>query len=1190
MRKRIANVAALLGALALAGTLLAGAAALLDGARTAHAQESGGEQQAGAEGQAEDGGVRGQDDVDLFCADGGTTRSVLAGSIQTVSCEVSNDTGYNIRLSVSRTGGVQEVSRSLGSRRSNGTRPVTVRVRVNSAGSVTIRAEDHQDWDEDTIDFTITDSMPTFGTVTISNKSWTHNKAISSFRLPAATGGDGTLMYSISPALPSGVRRSNFTVSGTPNALKTNTAYTWTATDADGDTATRSFNIEVLPQVTISRGTSPITEGTDATFTLTASPAPLSNLSVRVSVTQSGAFISGTPPTTVQISSGRTTGRLTVQTRNDSVDEPHGSITARVLDGTGYVVGTTFSAKVTVEDNEPDPTAEPDLKPSFSATISNKSWTHNEKITEFRLPAATDGDGTLSYSLSPALPSGVRRSNFTVRGTPNALKASTAYTWTATDADGDTATRSFNIEVLPQVSIAAGTSPIAEGTTAQFTLTASAAPPSAIEVNVWVTQSGTFISGTPPKSVTIPANETTATLSVPTLKDKVNEADGYVRASVRAGTNYAVGSTLPVSVSVRDTPYVSIAAGTSPITEGANATFTITAAGAPVSRLSVQVSVTESRTGGETYIKGTAPSSVTIPASSAHQSTATLTVATENDATDEPNGSITASIVANAGAAYELGSPSNASVNVQDNDLPKLAAPTGLAITPLPGGTERKARLNWGTVSGRKEYQVEVRQRVSGGSWQAAHTETITDTAYEIKLDSILSNGQGLADASAYWFRVKAVGDGVAYESSEFSGNVELRDTYITSVNGDSSGRTDGKGQAVVAWRHVPGVTAYRLRWRKMADYQLPRRLRVPASPHAVGHPDIRWRPQAAEGNDWTEVTLSVNRAKNEHTVENLELGAVYAFQLNYDHLYGSSSGRSVTEKGFAAREAYAWPAKGFSSNFPLLGRVATYPFAGHFSTKEYRYRVCEEGFYPNDVSRQAAWMTLLDEAFAEWNRAQSMIEAIKEDKACTDLSLIRNVLHRIVSHSNLRAEDDSRSEIRMIDDSGWSGFLSTISFTEMLTDPFKICIFGGNACVTSFSAYTEGNRPSYRLNSMDITFKKTPFDDDDSGNTLTDGKNPNYPRIPTRIAFNTCFGTGTNGTEFPGGKTDYGFGTYTTAVHEIGHALGISRADLRYHGSHPTIPQSVLNYNDELKVIEPDCSPHPFDIMAIHALYQTVK
>ena len=35
---------------------------------------------------------------------------------------------------------------------------------------------------------------------------------------------------------------------------------------------------------------------------------------------------------------------------------------------------------------------------------------------------------------------------------------------------------------------------------------------------------------------------------------------------------------------------------------------------------------------------------------------------------------------------------------------------------------------------------------------------------------------------------------------------------------------------------------------------------------------------------------------------------------------------------------------------------------------------------------------------------------------------------------------------------------------------------------------------------------------------------------------------------------------------------------------SHPTILDSVMNYE-----VEPDCSPYPFDIVAIYALYQNL-
>ena len=49
------------------------------------------------------------------------------------------------------------------------------------------------------------------------------------------------------------------------------------------------------------------------------------------------------------------------------------------------------------------------------------------------------------------------------------------------------------------------------------------------------------------------------------------------------------------------------------------------------------------------------------------------------------------------------------------------------------------------------------------------------------------------------------------------------------------------------------------------------------------------------------------------------------------------------------------------------------------------------------------------------------------------------------------------------------------------------------------------------------------------------------------------------------------------------------------YEASHSTIADSAMNYDDEItgplgwKGYEPDCSPHPFDVMAVYALYQNL-
>ena len=64
----------------------------------------------------------------------------------------------------------------------------------------------------------------------------------------------------------------------------------------------------------------------------------------------------------------------------------------------------------------------------------------------------------------------------------------------------------------------------------------------------------------------------------------------------------------------------------------------------------------------------------------------------------------------------------------------------------------------------------------------------------------------------------------------------------------------------------------------------------------------------------------------------------------------------------------------------------------------------------------------------------------------------------------------------------------------------------------------------------------------------------------------------------------------YHVLLHEAGHALGIRRENsgqTDFEDSHPFergLPESVMTYADEGKI----CSPLPFDVLAMHAMYQS--
>ena len=95
-----------------------------------------------------------------------------------------------------------------------------------------------------------------------------------------------------------------------------------------------------------------VTEGTPASFTVTATPAPASPLTVTVAVAQIGDFGASTGAKTVVIPTGGSK-TYSAATADDSTDEPDGSVTVAVQAGSGYTVSATQgTAAVAVSDDD----------------------------------------------------------------------------------------------------------------------------------------------------------------------------------------------------------------------------------------------------------------------------------------------------------------------------------------------------------------------------------------------------------------------------------------------------------------------------------------------------------------------------------------------------------------------------------------------------------------------------------------------------------------------------------------------------------------------------------------------------------------------------------------------------------------------------------------------------------------------
>ena len=150
-----------------------------------------------------------------------------------------------------------------------------------------------------------------------------------------------------------------------------------------------------LPVVSIAASTTPVTEGTAAAFTLTRTGATEAELTVAVSVSESDAAVSGTPPASVTFAAGSASAVLSVATEDDEAVEDASTVTATVSSGTGYTVdGTSGSAAVVVNGDDAAPVV---------STVSPIVVAEN--ATAVATLAATDED-TAAEALSWSIPAG----------------------------------------------------------------------------------------------------------------------------------------------------------------------------------------------------------------------------------------------------------------------------------------------------------------------------------------------------------------------------------------------------------------------------------------------------------------------------------------------------------------------------------------------------------------------------------------------------------------------------------------------------------------------------------------------------------------------------------------------------------------------------------------------------------------
>jgi hypothetical protein len=248
------------------------------------------------------------------------------------------------------------------------------------------------------------------------------------FTAVSGTGGTGTLTYALSPALPASLTFVNGIVGGTATAVLPATTYTVTVTDAVGATASATFSLLVNTALVTTATITEINCGETNGCTVALPYVP---------VTVTG----GTAPVTLALSGGALPSGMTFNTTtgalsglpNSGVGVPQTLFNVTASDAAGATSGKSF------------------LLGSLRTIVPLSVWTLNIfQFASFQPVVATGGKGTLTYSISPQLPSGFSMSSATgvVNGSFFGFFPAAVFTVTVTDQAGRTSVKTFIMQIL----------------------------------------------------------------------------------------------------------------------------------------------------------------------------------------------------------------------------------------------------------------------------------------------------------------------------------------------------------------------------------------------------------------------------------------------------------------------------------------------------------------------------------------------------------------------------------------------------------------------------------------------------------------------------------------------------------------------------------------------------------------------
>ena len=450
-------------------------------------------------------------------------------------------------------------------------------------------------------------------------------------------------------------------------------------------------------RVTVSPTSLTVTEGATGTLSVALRSQPSGDVALAISSDNLDVTVAPTTALTFTAANWDTAQTVTVSAAQDT-DEAHEAATL-ILDPDGndydFVISTVLTVTVTDDDADTTaprvasivrqvPTSSPTNADSLTWRVTFSEAVSNVDAADFAV------SGTTATVTAVAAVSGVTGAYDVTASGGNLASVSATVTLTISSSHNiaDAASNALsnttptgtndNSYVVDNTAPTVTISGVPSASNAPFTatLTFSEAVTGFAVGDITLTNASvsnfTATSMTVYTALVTPTASGTVTVNVPANAARDAAGNGNTAASL--------------ATTIYTPPAITITAGTSPVTEGTSAVFTLSRAGSTTAALTVNVTVSE--TGGDMVAAANEGArTVTFLANAA---TVTLSVATASDSVDEANSVVTATISADTGspASYSVGTPASAMVTVEDNDTRDVTvSPTALPVNEGSTGT-----------------------------------------------------------------------------------------------------------------------------------------------------------------------------------------------------------------------------------------------------------------------------------------------------------------------------------------------------------------------------------------------------------------------------------------------------------------------------------------------------------------------